>query len=139
MTSDNSIASFVPFDVGYCSNRDLERDPGLLKNAKALLSVGHDEYWSRAMYENVSSARDDGLSVAFFSGNSVYHEIEWYEDTLSGAPCRSFARKARFADEDRVGLFVVPAIGIPGPFAVVVQHEESRFDPLPGCFPDLAA
>ncbi len=54
----------------YCSNTDLETDPVLLDNAKVFLSVGHDEYWSRPMFEAALKARDRGLSLAFFSGDT---------------------------------------------------------------------
>ncbi|MCZ7645622.1 MAG: hypothetical protein M5U26_10105 [Planctomycetota bacterium] len=90
------------YDVTYCSNLDLELDPGLLAGAKALLSVGHDEYWSYAMYENVLRARDAGLSVAFLGGNSLYHRVEFHASSATGAPCRAFARERRFDDEDRL-------------------------------------
>ena len=90
------------YDVTYCSNLDVELDPGILKSCKALLSVGHDEYWSREMFDHVTQARDDGLSIAFCSGNSVYHQIILYDSSITGAPCRAFARKQRFTDGDRL-------------------------------------
>ena len=87
------------YDVTYCSNLDLENDPEVLNRCKAMLSVGHDEYWTRQMFERALEARDDGMSMAFFSGNSVYHEIETYE-SADGRPWRSFARMRRFDDEE---------------------------------------
>ncbi len=35
------------YDVSYISNTDTHADPQGLLRAKGLLSVGHDEYWSR--------------------------------------------------------------------------------------------
>ena len=89
------------YDVTYCSNLDLEHDAEVLDRCKVMLSVGHDEYWTRRMFERAREAKDDGLSIAFFSGNSVYHEIELYESS-DGRPGRSFARKRRFEDEDEL-------------------------------------
>ena len=41
------------FDVTYISNVDTHTDgPGLLRG-KAFLSVGHDEYWTQQMFDNV--------------------------------------------------------------------------------------
>ena len=88
------------YDVTYCSNVDLDQDPEVLDRSKVMLSVGHDEYWSREMFEAVSSARDDGMSVAFFSGNSVCHEIEHYDSTTTGDLARAFARRRLFDDEE---------------------------------------
>ena len=87
------------YDVTYCSNLDLHLDPRILGLSKVFLSVGHDEYWSREMFDAAVKARDDGLSFAFFSGNSVYHEIVLFDSAVSGAPCRSFARVKLFEDE----------------------------------------
>jgi len=59
------------FDVSYISNTDTHASlPGLLRS-KAFLSVGHDEYWTPEMFENVSTARDSGVNLLFLSGNSV--------------------------------------------------------------------
>ncbi|MGI8782300.1 MAG: N,N-dimethylformamidase beta subunit family domain-containing protein [Acidobacteriota bacterium] len=80
------------YGVTYCSNLDLELDPAVLQDSKVFLSVGHDEYWSRKMFQEALRARDDGLSLAFFSGNSVYHEIIFYDNSQTGAR-RAFARK----------------------------------------------
>lgn len=90
------------YDVAYCSNIDLHLDADVLDRANVFLSVAHDEYWSREMYDAVTGARDDGMSLAFLSGNAVYHEIVFYDSEIDGAPCRSFARKRRFDDEDRL-------------------------------------
>lgn len=88
------------YDVTYCSNLDLHIDSHILDRSKVFLSVAHDEYWSRDMYDGVTKARNDGMSLAFLSGNAVFHEIQFYDSEVTGDPCRSFARKQRFADED---------------------------------------
>ena len=64
------------YDVSYISNVDTHNDglPGLLR-AKGFISVGHDEDWTKKMYDDVSAARDAGLHLAFLSGNSVCCEL----------------------------------------------------------------
>ena len=37
---------------------------------------GHDEYWDQANYSAVSTAKDDGVNLAFFSGNEVFWRTE---------------------------------------------------------------
>lgn len=59
------------YDVSYISNIDTHARPERLLKTRAFLSVGHDEYWSLAMYEHVKQAIDAGVNAAFFSGNSV--------------------------------------------------------------------
>ena len=46
------LVSFVEskgLDVSYWTDVDLHRSPALLLNHRALLTLGHDEYWSTAM------------------------------------------------------------------------------------------
>lgn len=64
------------YDVSYISNMDVHLDglPGL-QRTKGFISVGHDEYWTRKMYDVVSAARDAGVNLAFLSGNSVWGEV----------------------------------------------------------------
>lgn len=87
------------YDVTYCSNIDMHLEPDLLKSAKVLLSVAHDEYWSRDMFNNIVRARDEGLSIAFLSGNAVNGEVVFYDSGVTGAPCRAYARRQPFRDE----------------------------------------
>ncbi len=63
------------YDVTYISNLDTHRDPKGLMRAKGFLSVGHDEYWTIEMFNNVKSAIKAGVNVAFFSGNAVCGRI----------------------------------------------------------------
>jgi hypothetical protein len=91
------------YDVNYCSNLDLEFDPAILGSARVFLSVGHDEYWSRKMFEEAIKARDRGLSFAFFSGNSISGEIQFF-DSFKGVPGRVYSKTpgVHFPDEERL-------------------------------------
>ncbi len=60
------------YDTSYIAGVDTDRSGALLKNHKAFLSVGHDEYWSGAQRKNVEAARDAGVNLQFLSGNEVY-------------------------------------------------------------------
>ena len=42
------------YDVTYISNVDTHADAKGLLRAKAFLSVGHDEYWTERMFDNVT-------------------------------------------------------------------------------------
>ncbi|MCO6009530.1 DUF4082 domain-containing protein [Actinoallomurus purpureus] len=65
------------YDVTYLSSVDADQRGSLLKNHKVFLSVGHDEYWSAAERANVEAARDTGVNLGFFSGNSVFWKTRW--------------------------------------------------------------
>lgn len=75
------------YDVSYATSVDLDRDPTLLKNHKALVSVGHDEYWTKTMFDAVIQARDAGLDLAFFGGNDIYGQTR-LEPDQAGDPRR---------------------------------------------------
>ncbi len=59
----------------YAANPDLEFHPEMLKAYKLVLSVGHDEYWSAPMRDNLEKYIADGGNVAFFSGNTCCWQV----------------------------------------------------------------
>lgn len=64
------------YDVAYATDMDLHRQgAGQLQRVKALISAGHDEYWTRAMYDAADQARDSGKDIAFLGSNAVYWQI----------------------------------------------------------------
>ena len=71
------------FDVSYFTDVDTDRRGAEILEHQVFMSVGHDEYWSRAARENVTAARDAGVNLAFFSGNEIYWKIRW-EDSIDG-------------------------------------------------------
>jgi streptogramin lyase len=75
------------YDIGYVTNIDLDRSPELLNNRRLFATCGHDEYWSLTERNAVQSARDAGLCLAFFSGNTGYRRIR-LDSSSSGAARR---------------------------------------------------
>jgi hypothetical protein len=63
------------YALDYCVNSDLEFRPELLKHYKLVLSVGHDEYWSAPMRDNLEAYICNGGNVAFFSGNTCCWQV----------------------------------------------------------------
>ena len=83
------------YDVSYISNLDTHADPERLKRARAFLSIGHDEYWSLAMYDHVKRAIDAGVHAAFFSGNSVDGVLD-IRASAAGSAGRTIERIGKF-------------------------------------------
>jgi len=77
------------YDVTYCTNLDTHAQPNLLSSHKAFLSVGHDEYWSWQMRENVEAARDRGVNLGFFTANTCYWQIRLEPSATTGAANRT--------------------------------------------------
>lgn len=61
--------------LGYATDVDLHADPHLLDGAAAVVTLGHDEYWSAEMRDNVVRARDRGVNLAFLGGNEIYRHM----------------------------------------------------------------
>src|SRR4029079_4672919 len=64
------------YDMTYISNLDTHTDAPGLARAKGFLSVGHDEYYSIEMFDQLRTAIASGLNVAFFSGNVCCGRID---------------------------------------------------------------
>jgi hypothetical protein len=75
------------YDVSYSTSLDLHESPQSLLRFKGFLSVGHDEYWSKQMFDNAEAARAAGVNLAFFGGNDVYWQVR-FEPSSTGTPDR---------------------------------------------------
>jgi hypothetical protein len=69
-------------DVTYTTNVDVHQHADLLTGHRALLSLGHDEYWSKAMRDGAEAARDAGVNLAFFGANAAYRQIRFDSSPL---------------------------------------------------------
>jgi N,N-dimethylformamidase beta subunit-like protein len=78
-----AVAEHAGVPLAYETDVDLDAHPGLLDGARAVISLGHDEYYSLVMRKALVAARDAGTNIAFLGANAVYRHI-------------------RFADGDRV-------------------------------------
>ena len=70
-----SFVESLGLDVAYITNVDLHDRPGVLDNHRALVTLGHDEYWSLEMRQAVEKARDAGTNLIFFGANAVFRAI----------------------------------------------------------------
>jgi hypothetical protein len=97
------------YDVSYISNVDTHADGKGLLRAKAWLSVGHDEYWSLEMFDNVKAAVAAGVNAAFFSGDICWGVIPFLPSG-SGAPHRVISRIGMFGPIDERDLEYWPEL-----------------------------
>ncbi|HUR09392.1 MAG TPA: N,N-dimethylformamidase beta subunit family domain-containing protein [Nonomuraea sp.] len=71
-----AVAERSGVPLAYLTSLDLR--PGVLDGARAVVSLGHDEYWSPGMRAAVTRARDAGTNLAFLGANAVYWRIGLY-------------------------------------------------------------
>lgn len=93
------------YDVAYTTNLDLDRHPDALRPHRAILTAGHDEYWTWSMRRALEAARDRGTHLAFFSANSGYWQVRLEPGRTDHQPRRTIvAYKERAATHDPVLL-----------------------------------
>jgi hypothetical protein len=67
--------------VELCTATDLHKDQanhaGMLQHYQLLVCVGHHEYWSKEMRDNVESFAQGGGNVVFFSGNVCWWQVRF--------------------------------------------------------------
>jgi hypothetical protein len=84
------------YDVTYCSNVD-NLEPANLARCKAMISVGHDEYWDIRQFNNVKQAIANGLNVLWLSANDVYM-VTPFTPNAKGEPNRRLTRETCFGE-----------------------------------------
>jgi hypothetical protein len=66
------LAEYHGLPLAYVTSLDLDADAHLLDGASALISLGHDEYWTPAERAHATSARDRGMNIAFLGANAMF-------------------------------------------------------------------
>ena len=120
----------LPLD--YITDVDLEADPHVLDGARAVISMGHDEYWSPQMRATVTAARDAGTNLAFLGANSVFRRIR-FASTAIGPNRLEIDYKV--ASEDPLNGRNNAAVTADWPSAPDPRPESSLLGAQYGCFP----
>ena len=92
------------YKVDMISNRDLHRyGRKILDHYKVCVCIGHDEYWSSGMRDEIDGYLDDGGRVARFAGN-FYWQIRYEADPNApkDGPPRQICHKYGAAKTDPV-------------------------------------
>lgn len=76
------------YALEFAANEDLEFHPELLGSYKLVLSVGHDEYWSAPMRDNLEAWINKGGNVAFFSGNTCCWQVRTEDNGRAFTCCK---------------------------------------------------
>jgi len=75
------------YDVTYATDVDIHANGNMLLNYRGILSGGHDEYWSKPMYDAWVGARDAGVNLAILGADANDWQIR-FESSGSGVPNR---------------------------------------------------
>jgi hypothetical protein len=116
------------FDVTYTTDVDVHRHPELLLQHKAVLTMGHDEYWSKSMRDGMEAARDHGVNLVFFGANAAYRQIR-FEPSANGPDrhqlnYRTSADPVRSTDPDQATVsFREPPVNRPEATLIGQQYQ----------------
>ncbi len=77
-----ALAERTGVPLAYETDVDLDTDAGLLRGARAVISLGHDEYYSAAMRDRLTAARAAGVNIAFLGANAVFRHIRFGSSPL---------------------------------------------------------
>jgi YD repeat-containing protein len=67
------------YDVSYTDDVAVHNEPALLRQHDIDVVSGHAEYWSLPQFDGFLAARNAGVNIASFSGNTAYWKVR-YED-----------------------------------------------------------
>jgi len=90
------------FDVGYATSLDLH-EGHVLGGRKMFMDSGHDEYWTRAAWENLEAGRNAGLNLAFFSGNDFTWQVRLEKGQAAGNTKMIAYKISAYPDTGRCG------------------------------------
>jgi len=127
------------YPVSYTTIESIDGEPGQILGARALMDVGHSEYWSERDAQAFLAARDRGTSLIFISSDTMAWRVRFAPasavSSQAGQPDHRIVAYKEFAglDPDRsqpTGLFplgganlvgsayngcITPRIPVPGP------------------------
>ncbi|RMG13749.1 MAG: hypothetical protein D6729_14555 [Deltaproteobacteria bacterium] len=110
------------YETAYYSGLDLDDptlgDPSrLASHFLTIVSIGHDEYWSRGMREHAEGARDLGVHLAFFSGNTSFWKVRFEPSDRTGVARRKLVGYKFYAQADP--LFGTGDPDVTGPWRTI--------------------
>lgn len=124
------------YDVTYGTDLDTHAthaEAGALRSHAGLVTGGHNEYWTKEMYDAVEQARDAGVHLMFPGANAVYWQVR-LEPSVGGVPNRIMVcYKSATADPEKGPLSTTlwrdPVVGRPEQQLMGVQYtSQEEFD-----------
>jgi hypothetical protein len=65
------------YPVGYTTSESINGDPAQVRGARALIDVGHSEYWSTRDEQAFAAAREEGTSLIFISSDTLAWRVRF--------------------------------------------------------------
>jgi len=97
-----NLAERLGLPLAYLTSMDIASDAHALDGASALISLGHDEYWSPPERASVTAARDGGVNLAFLGANAMFRRTR-LEPTSLGANRMVICYKTSYQQDPMYG------------------------------------
>jgi hypothetical protein len=108
-------------DVAYTTDVAVDADPGQLMRHAEIVSGGHSEYWTTAMYDGLLAAADAGTNLAFLGANNLWWHVRLDGSISAGEPAREVVYRVLSQDPE--------AVAAPESATVLWQSRSLRRDP----------
>jgi hypothetical protein len=79
------------YDVSYQTDVDTHRDPSSLLRHRLVIVNGHDEYWTKEIFDAFDAARNRGTNLAFMGANDAYWQVRYDDAERTIVSYKSFA------------------------------------------------
>jgi hypothetical protein len=96
------LAESLGLPLAYVTDTDIAAGSHLLDGAAAVVSLGHDEYWTPAERAAVTAARDAGTNLAFLGANAMFRRTR-LEPTSLGDRRRVVCYKTDYEQDPMYG------------------------------------
>jgi hypothetical protein len=97
-----ALAERLRLPLAYTTGIDVHRDPKVLDGARAVFSLGHDEYWTPEQRRYVTRARDAGTNLAFLGANTCFRRIR-LNPSATGADRMVVCYKSAYREDPLYG------------------------------------
>ncbi len=79
------------YDVSYVSQIDVAQSgaASMIEQHKMLVNAGHSEYWDAGDMSTLKAARDAGVNLALFTGNTAWWKTRWANSQFNNEPYRT--------------------------------------------------
>jgi hypothetical protein len=123
---DIAIVRFLEahgYPVSYTTSESIDQDPAQLRGVRAVIDVGHSEYWSQRQRQAFGEARSRGTSLLFLSSDTMAWRVRFAPATSAsseaGQPDHTIVAYKELAarDPDRAqptGLYPLGGAGLAG-------------------------
>ena len=78
------LIDHLKLDPAFVTDVDISQNPSIINGAKALVSGGHDEYWTLQERDAVMAERAKGMNLLFFGANVEYWRVRLHQGAQLG-------------------------------------------------------